>query len=69
MYTPTKFDILEAHILRLEGCDNFNFRFWQFLANLNKCAKFYLNLSRCLPNLQKNWLSSNDTFVDDISCL
>jgi hypothetical protein len=45
---------LEAHILRSEGRDNFKFCFWQFLVNLNKCAKFYLNLSRCLPTLQKN---------------
>ena len=40
---------MEAHILRSEGRDNFKFCFWQFLVNLNKCAKFYLNLSRCLP--------------------
>jgi hypothetical protein len=40
---------LEAHILRSEGRDNFKFCFWQFLVNLNKCAKFYQNLSRCLP--------------------
>jgi hypothetical protein len=27
-------------ILRSEGRDNFRFWFWQFLVNLNKCAKF-----------------------------
>jgi hypothetical protein len=35
--------------LRSEGRDNFKFWFWQFLVNLKKCAKFHLNLSRCLP--------------------
>jgi hypothetical protein len=35
--------------LRSEGRDDFKFCFWQFLVNLSKCAKFYLNLSRCLP--------------------
>ncbi len=45
----SRLQILEAHILRSEGRDNFKFCFWQFLVNLNKCAKFYLNLSRCLP--------------------
>jgi hypothetical protein len=34
--------ILEAHILRLEGDCNFKFWFWQFLVDLNKCAKFHL---------------------------
>jgi hypothetical protein len=28
--------------------DNFKFWFWQILVNLTKCAKFHLNLSRCL---------------------
>ncbi len=34
--------------LEIEGRDNFKFWFWQFLVNLNKCAKFHLNLSPCL---------------------
>jgi hypothetical protein len=39
---------MEAHIFRLKSDDIFKFWFCQFLVNLNKCAKFYLNLSRCL---------------------
>jgi len=48
----SKLVILEAHILRLEGRDNFKFWFCQFLVNLNKCRKFYLNLSVDFPHEQ-----------------
>ncbi len=35
--------------MRSEGRDIFKFWLRQFLVNLNKCEKFYLNLSRWLP--------------------
>ncbi len=54
--------------MRLEGCecDNFKFCFWQFLVILNECEKFYLNLSRCLPALQKNDCAQTDLLITDL---
>ncbi len=51
---------LVAQILSLEGRDNFKFWVCQFLVFRNKCAKFYLILSRCLQTLPNNGCAQMD---------
>ncbi len=66
--------ILDAHILRSEGRDIFQFWFWQFLVNLNKCEKIIFKSESVPSNFAKKLLCNNfDPFVPggdlDLPCL